>query len=82
MRVTLAVTVRAFELTQRTNGAGVSDQQELTALAITEARRRHPELPADVAPVLQFSPLPQGDTLLTLTWHYDVPVPSASEEVA
>jgi hypothetical protein len=82
MRVTLAVTVRASELTQLTNGAGVSDQQELITLATTEARRRHPELPADVAPEPEFSPLPQGDTLLTLTWHYNVPVPSAGEEGA
>jgi hypothetical protein len=82
MRVTLAVTFRASELTQLTNGVWVSDRQELVTLATTESRRRHPELPADVAPEPEFSSLPQGDTLLTLTWHYDVPVPSAAEEAA
>jgi hypothetical protein len=55
------------------------DRSELIAVASEEARRRHPELPADVDPEFATSPLPAGDTLLMLTWHFDRPIPSASE---
>ena len=51
----------------------VSFDDEATA----EARRRHPELPADLTPESEVVSQPWGDTVLTLTWHYDVPVPSA-----
>jgi len=80
MRVTLKVNFRATELVRSTSGPPLPDQGELISLAIGEARRRHPELPANVAPEATASPLPAGDQLLTLTWHYDAPVPSASEE--
>lgn len=77
MRVTLTVNIRASELSR--SGAGTTDQSELIALAVTEARRRHRELPTDIVPESATSPLPAGDTLLMLTWHFDRPVPSASE---
>ncbi|MBI3300959.1 MAG: hypothetical protein HYZ72_02620 [Deltaproteobacteria bacterium] len=79
MRVTLSVTLRASELALPTNGSAVADEQELIALATAEARRRHPELPADITPAHEVVSQPWGDTVLTLTWHYDVPVPSATE---
>jgi len=80
MRVTLAVTLHASELTQPTNGSTLPDQQELISLATAEALRRHPELPAEVIPKCEVVSLPWGDIVLTLTWHYDVPVPSAADE--
>ena len=79
MRVTLTVTLHASELALPTNGSTLPDQQELISLATVEARRRHPELPADVTPECEVVSLPWGDTVLTLTWHYDVPVPSAAD---
>lgn len=79
MRVTLAISLRASELPPPTNGSAVRDQQELIALATAEARRRHPELPGDIVPESEVVVQPWGDTVLTLTWHYDVPVPSAVE---
>ena len=77
MHVTLTVNLRASELPQ--SGDETPDHSELIALACEEARRRHPELPADVTPESATSPLPAGDTLLILTWHFDRPIPSASE---
>lgn len=77
MRVTLTVNIRASELFRP--GEGAADRHELIASAVAEARRRHPELPADVIPESATAPLPAGDTLLLLTWHFDRPVPSASE---
>ncbi len=77
MRVTLSVTLHASELSFPTNGSTLPDQEELIALATAEARRRHPELPADITPESEVMSQPWGDTVLTLTWHYDVPVPSA-----
>jgi len=77
MRVTLSVTLHASELPVPTNGSTLPDQAELIALATAEARRRHPELPADITPESEVMSQPWGDTVLTLTWHYDVPVPSA-----
>jgi hypothetical protein len=77
MRVTLTVNIRASELFR--SGEGTADQNELVASAVAEARRRHPELPVDVVPESATAPLPAGDTLLMLTWHFDRPVPSASE---
>jgi len=78
MRVTLTVNLRASELTQpREQGAPVDE--ELIALAVAEARRRHPELPTDIAPDSTTSSLPVGDRLISLTWHYQSPVPSAAE---
>jgi hypothetical protein len=78
MRVTLTVSIRASELPRSAAETTTADQAELIALAIAEARRRHPELPDDVSPQSAISPLPAGDMLLTLTWQYDRPVPSAS----
>ena len=49
-------------------------------LATAEARRRHPELPGDIAPESDMTSLPWGDTVLTLTWSYDVKVPSATDD--
>ncbi len=77
MRVTLTVNLRVSELSRL--GEGTMDHSELIVLASEEARRRHPELPADVVPESATSPLPAGDTLLMLTWHFDRPIPSASE---
>jgi hypothetical protein len=79
MRVTLTVTLRASELPRLTNGPTLPEQQELLDLAMAEARRRHPELPVDVTPECEIKSLPWGDALLALTWHYDVPVPSAED---
>jgi hypothetical protein len=79
MRVTLTVNLRASEIVRAEGGTATADQTELIALAVAEARRRHPELPDDVMPESATSPLPAGDTLLMLTWQYDRPVPSASE---
>ena len=79
MHVTLTVTLHASELVRPTNGSASLDQEELIVLATTEARRRYPELPAHIAPEPVLAPLPWGDTVLTLTWHYDVPVPSAGD---
>jgi len=77
MRVTLTVNLRVSELSRL--GERTLDHSELMALASEEARRRHPELPADVVPESTTSSLPAGDTLLMLTWHFDRPIPSASE---
>lgn len=82
MRVTLSVTLHASELVPQTNGSTLPDQYELVALALAEARRRYPELPAELTPESEVVSQPWGDTVLTLTWHYDVPVPSASLEEA
>lgn len=81
MRVTLSVALRASELSVPTNGSSLPHGSELVALATAEARRRHPDLPDNIAPRSETTLLPWGDTMLTLTWHYDVPVPSASEAV-
>ena len=78
MRVTLTVNLRASEVTQ-SHDQGGSEDEELIALAVAEARRRHPELPTDVAPDSATSPLPGGDRLIALTWRYQSPVPSAAE---
>ncbi len=77
MRVTLTVNIRASELA-RSDERSLADS-DLLELASKEARRRHPELPADVAPESTTSPLPAGDTLFLLTWHFDRPIPSASD---
>lgn len=79
MRVTLRVHIRATELVRPTNESLLPDREDLISLAIAEARRRHPELPASVTPESTISPLPAADQLLTLTWHYDTPVPSVAE---
>ncbi len=79
MRVTLAVTLRASELPRPTNGSVFPDQQELIHLATAEARRRHPELPEEISPECKIVSLPWGEVVLTLTWHYHVPVPSAAD---
>jgi hypothetical protein len=79
MRVTLTVTLHASELGLPTNGAALPEQEELINLATAEARRRYPELPEMIIPECQVVSLPWGDTLLTLTWHYDVPVPSSTD---
>lgn len=78
MRVTLTVNLRASEVTQSYDQGGSGDD-DLITLAVTEARRRHPELPTDVAPDSALSSLPAGDRLILLTWHYQSPVASAAE---
>jgi|GEM_PF-3208054 len=78
MRVTLTVTLRASEVAQSQDHTAPTGE-ELIALAIAEARRRHPELPAEIAPDSATSSLPAGDRLISLTWHYQSPVPSAAE---
>jgi hypothetical protein len=77
MRVTLIVTLHASELALPANGSALPEQEELISLATAEARRQHPELPTEVTPECEVVSLPWGDTLLTLTWHYDVPVLSS-----
>jgi hypothetical protein len=79
MRVTLSVALHASELALPANGSVLPDREELFTLATAEARRRHPELPADITPTYEVVSQPWGDTVLTLTWQYDVPVPSARE---
>ena len=78
MQTKTSVTLRASEL-------GLSKdtlpaEEELIALAATEARRRHPALPADSAPEAELETLPWGDVVLTLSWSDDVPVPSAGDD--
>ncbi len=77
MQVKTSVTLRASELELPANGDAAPSSDELIALATTEARRRHPDLPDDTAPESEVASLPWGETVLTLTWSYDVPVPSA-----
>lgn len=79
MQVKTAVTLRASELELPANGDAAPSSDELIALATTEARRRHPDLPGDTAPESDVASLPWGETVLTLTWSYDVPVPSAHD---
>jgi hypothetical protein len=79
MHVTLTVTLRASDLAVPVNGSTPADQQELLSAATIEARRRHPELPEEVIPDCEIATLPWGDVVLTLTWRYDVRVPSAAD---
>jgi hypothetical protein len=79
MRVTLTMSFRARELGFQANGVGSLDQEEFLSRAIAEARARHPELPVEAAPTHEIAVRPWGESVLTLTWAYDVPVPSASE---
>jgi hypothetical protein len=78
MRVTLTVSLRASEVAQSRDQT-VSQDDELIALAVAEARRRHSELPTEADPEVTTSSLPAGDRLISLTWHYQSPVPSAAE---
>ena len=82
MQITVTVKLRASELTADTEApaAGV-DEAELLRLAVSEARGRHPEVPADVAPECESAPLPGGDSLLSLTWKYPAPVPSSRDGI-
>ena len=82
MQITVTVKLRASELTADTeaSAAGV-DEAELLRLAVSEARGRHPEVPADVAPECESAPLPGGDSLLSLTWKYPAPVPSSRDGI-
>ncbi len=82
MQVTVTVKLRASELKDALNGEAPSAQQDLVQMAIAEARNRHPEVPADVAPESESTPLPGGDTLLSLTWKYPAPVPSSKESAS
>ena len=79
MRVTVTVKLRASELTDTQNGGTAAEPQDLLQQAIAEARRRNPEVPADVLPESESTPLPGGDTLFSLTWKYAAPVPSAKD---
>lgn len=78
MHVTLTMSFRAKELGFQ-NGVGALDQEEFLSRAIAEARARHPDLPTEAAPTHEIAVRPWGEHVLTLTWAYDVPVPSASE---
>ena len=82
MQITVTVKLRASELTADTEApaAGI-DEAELLRLAVSEARGRHPEVPADVAPECESAPLPGGDSLLSLTWKYPAPVPSSRDGI-
>lgn len=79
MRVTVTMSFRARELGLQTNGVSALDQEGFLARAIAEARSRYPELPMDAPFTHEIVVRPWGETVLTLTWAYDVPVPSASE---
>ncbi|MEW6300334.1 MAG: hypothetical protein AB1671_21785 [Thermodesulfobacteriota bacterium] len=79
MRVTLSVSLHVSELIPQFNGSALPEEQELLTLALAEARRRYPELPAGLTPDAELVSHPWGETILTLTWRYDVPVPSAEE---
>lgn len=79
MRVTLSVSLHVSELIPQFNGSVLPAQQELLALALAEVRRRYPELPEGLTPDSEIVSHPWGETILTLTWRYDVPVPSAAE---
>jgi len=79
MRVTVTVKLRASELTDTHNGDTVAEPQDLLQQAIAEARHRNPEVPVDVPPESQLTPLPGGDTLFSLTWQYAAPIPSAQD---
>ncbi len=78
MQTKTSVTLSASELglSQDT----LPGEEELIALAATEARRRHPALPADTAPEAEMTTLPWGDVVLTLSWSDDVPVGSADND--
>ena len=84
MQITVTVKLRASELTAAADteapAAGV-DEAELLRLAVSEARGRHPEVPADVSPECESTPLPGGDSLLSLTWKYPAPVPSSRDGI-
>ncbi len=77
MQVTVTVKLRASELKDSLNGEAPAAPQDLIQMAIAEARKRHPEVPADIAPESESIPLPGGDTLLSLTWKYPARVPSS-----
>lgn len=79
MRVTLSVSFHVAELLPQFNGSALPEQQELLALAMAEAQRRYPELPGGLTPDSEIVAHPWGETILTLTWRYDVPVPSAAD---
>lgn len=77
MQTKTSVTLRASELGLSKDT--LPGEEELIALAATEARRRHPALPADTAPEGEMTTLPWGDVVLTLSWSDDVPVRSADD---
>ena len=79
MRVTVTVKLRASELTDTPYGDTTAQPQDLIPQAIAEARRRNPEVPVDVLPESELTPLPGGDTLFSLTWKYAAAVPSAKD---
>ena len=82
MQITVTVKLRASELTADTETpAAEVDEAELLRLAVSEARGRHPEVPAHVAPECESAPLPGGDSLLSLTWKYPAPVPSSRDGI-
>lgn len=78
MQVTLTVALRASEIAPSDSHIS-TQEEELIALAVAEARRRHSELPVEVTPDSATSALPGGDRLISLTWRYESPVPSAAE---
>ena len=86
MQVTVTVKLRASELQAASQDASNDEApptpEDLVRMAVTEARNRHPEVPADVAPESESTSLSGGDTLLSLTWKYPAPVPSSKEDSA
>ena len=84
MQVTVTVKLRASELQAASQDASNDEApptpEDLVRMAVTEARNRHPEVPADVAPESESTSLSGGDTLLSLTWKYPAPVPSSKED--
>ena len=84
MQVTVTVKLRASELQavsqDASNDEAPPTPEDLVRMAVTEARNRHPEVPADVAPESESTSLSGGDTLLSLTWKYPAPVPSSKED--
>ena len=86
MQVTVTVKLRASELQDASQDASNDEApptpEDLVRMAVTEARNRHPEVPADIAPESESTSLSGGDTLLSLTWKYPAPVPSSKEDSA
>ena len=80
MRVTVTVTLQASELAPSPEGDTSLDEEVLAARAMEEARQRYPEIPAHLSPQCSFSPAFAGERLITLTWEYEVPLPSSSPE--
>lgn len=80
IRITLTVTLQASELARAADGAILPDEEALVTRAIEEVRQRYPEIPTHLSPQSSFFLGSGGERLVTLTWEYEVPLPSSSSE--